>query len=76
MLFVGTWLPPVVALVLLMACRHAGELTPRSGIILATWYVVGLYLQLFGKPPWGGVIGLVLLVVLAIYLSIKLRTGY
>ena len=73
---IGSWLPPVFALVLLMACRHAGELTLRSGIILTTWYVVGLWLQLFGKPPWGGVIGLVLLVILAIYLIIKLKTGY
>ena len=73
---VVTWLPAIFAVVLLMACRHAGELTLRSGVVLTVWYVVGLYLQLFGGTPWSGVLGLVLLVVLAIYLSITLKTGY
>ena len=69
------FLPALVAVVLLIACRHAGELSLRSGIVAWALYLVGFSLQLFGGSPGRSVTGLVLLVALSIYLILKLKAG-
>ena len=74
-MFVIVYIPAIAALFLWIACRHAGELTAKSGTILAIWYIAGLYLQLLGGSPMKSVGGLVLLSILGVYLSLKLKAG-
>jgi hypothetical protein len=68
-------LPALVGIVMLLMARRLGELSLKSGLILGTWYVVGFYLQYFGRGVTRSTIGLVLLVVLAVCLCIKLGIG-
>ena len=68
-------LPALVGILALLSARRMGELSLKSGLILGTWYVVGFYLQYFGRSVVSSTVGLVLLVVLAVFLCIKLGIG-
>lgn len=70
--FLIFWIPAIASLLLLMAARRTG-LFPRIGL-LVVWYFVALALQVVGQtfsPAW--TIGLVLQVLLALYVTIRLK---
>ena len=68
-------LPALVGILALLAARRMGELSWKSGLFLGVWYVIGFYLQYFGRSPNKSTTGLVLLTVLAVFLCIKLGIG-
>ena len=68
-------LPALVGILTLLAARRMGELSPTSGVIFGSWYVVGFYLQYFGRSVNSSTVGLVLLTLLAVFLCIKLGIG-
>jgi hypothetical protein len=68
-------LPALVGIIALLSARRMGELSLKSGVILGSWYVLGFYLQYFGRPPLWSTVGLVSLAVLAVFLCIKLGIG-
>jgi hypothetical protein len=72
MYFLIFWIPPVVSAVSLGIAWSCGIL--RRPVLLFAWFGLALALQLIAytlSPAWA--IGLVLQVILAVYLTIRLK---
>ena len=71
-----SWLAAITSAVTMALLWTSGELGPRAGIALCSWFLVALYLQIFGASVMVAAIGLSLQTILAAYLSIRLTLSY
>ena len=69
------WLPSIVALVLWIAARHLGDLSPRALALLGVWYLAGFGLQTLGSSLGTWLTGLLMHVAMGVYLAIVLKVG-
>jgi len=68
-------LPAIVGVFLLLVARRESPMSPRVEVLLILWYVLGFYLQFFGRSPTRTATGLVMLSGLAVYLALRLGIG-
>jgi len=71
-----SWLAALTSVVTMGLLWTSGELGPRAGAALCAWFLVALYLQIFGASVMVAAIGLSLQTILAAYLSIRLKLSY
>jgi hypothetical protein len=71
-----SWLAAITSAVTMGLLWTSGELGPRAGAALCAWFLLALYLQIFGASMLVAAIGLTLQTVLAVYLSIRLKLSY
>jgi hypothetical protein len=71
-----SWLAAITSAVTMGLLWTSGELGPRAGIALCAWFLLALYLQIFGATMMVAAIGLTLQTLLAVYLSIRLKLSY
>ncbi len=74
--FLIFWIPAVASTVLLLLCWQLEELVGKIGIVLIAWFFIALAMQFFSplmSPVWA--LGIVLQVVLAVFLSLRLKVS-
>jgi hypothetical protein len=71
-----SWFAAIISAVTLGILWTSGELGLKAGVALWTWFLVALYLQMFGASTMIAAIGLSLQTILAAYLSIRLKLSY
>lgn len=71
-----SWLAAITSAVTMGLLWTSGELRPRASVAICTWFLVALYLQIFGASALIAAIGLSLQTILAAYLSIRLKLSY
>lgn len=71
-----SWLAALTSAVTMGILWTSGELGPRAGAVLGAWFLVALYLQIFGASVLIAATGLALQTILAAYLSIRLKLSY
>lgn len=71
-----SWLAAITSLVTIVILWATSALGARTGAALCAWFLLALYLQVFGASMIVAAIGLGLQTVLAIYLSIRLKLSY
>jgi hypothetical protein len=71
-----SWLAALTSLVTMGILWTSGDLGPRVAAALCVWFLVALYLQIFGASMIVAAIGLSLQTILAAYLSIRLKLSY
>jgi hypothetical protein len=71
-----SWLAAITSAVIIGILWTTGELRLRAGACLCIWFLVALYLQMFGASAMVAAIGLALQTILAAYLSIRLKLSY
>ena len=67
----AAFLPAITSAALLGALWSLGELSPRSLSLLACWFLLAAYGQLFGASPAVTLTGLLAQTTLAIYLVFR-----
>lgn len=71
-----SWLAAIASGVTMGLLWTSGDLGPRGAAALCVWFLVALYLQMFGAPLMVAAIGLSLQTVLAVYLSIRVKLSF
>lgn len=71
-----SWLAAITSVVTMGILWASGEFGPRVGAALCIWFLVALYLQMFGASMLVAAIGFALQTILAVYLSIRLKLSY
>lgn len=67
------WIPAIASIILLLVLRRVEGTSLAGSSLLGGWYVTAFAMQYFAHSPNARVLGLVLQVALAIYLSVRLR---
>jgi hypothetical protein len=68
-----SWLAAITSLVTMVILWATGEFGLTTGAVVCIWFLVALYLQMFGASAIVAAIGLSLQTILAAYLSIRLK---
>ncbi len=74
--FLIFWIPAVASAVLLLICWQLEELVGKIGVVLIAWFLIALGMQFLStlmSPFWA--LGIVLQVMLAIFLSLRLKVS-
>jgi hypothetical protein len=71
-----SWLAAITSAVTMGILWTSGDLGSRAAAIVCAWFLVALYLQIFGASAMVAAIGLALQTLLAAYLSIRLKLSY
>ena len=71
-----SWLAAITSAVTMGILWTTGDLGWRAGVALCAWFLLALYLQIFGASMIVAAIGLSLQTILAAYLSIRLKLSY